>query len=220
MPVGSDAMIAPQTGACLRRGRSGARGRWVHFRANRFGALAALAMAVALSGCSSIDFDAGQWFAKPLDLFGRAGGYTFSELRETRQQRPITPNDLVQENGACPASPAAQTQTASNNAAVPNGAGGTPAVQSDADPLLGGGVALGMTECDVVRRAGQPAAVQLGRNPNGDRTAVLTFQSGPRPGIYRFEAGRLMELDSTEAPPAPAKTAKKKPTNQKAGQQQ
>ena len=43
-----------------------------------------------------------------------------------------------------------------------------------------------MSECDVVARLGQPTAVNLGRNANGLRSAVLTFQAGPRPGIYRF----------------------------------
>ena len=33
---------------------------------------------------------------------------------------------------------------------------------------------------DVVNRAGQPSSVQIGSLPNGDRTATLTFQSGPR----------------------------------------
>ena len=42
---------------------------------------------------------------------------------------------------------------------------------------MGGGIALGMSECDVVFRAGQPTAVQIGKNPNGDRTAVLTYSS-------------------------------------------
>jgi hypothetical protein len=75
--------------------------------------------------------------------------------------------------------------------------------------LLGGAVALGMSECDVVFRAGQPGAVQIGKNPNGDRTAVLTYQTGPRPGIYRFEHGALVEMDRA-AEPAPQQTVKKK----------
>ena len=61
--------------------------------------------------------------------------------------------------------------------------------------MLGGGIALGMSECDVVFRAGQPSSVQIGNAPNGDRTAVLTYQSGPRPGIYHFLRGGLTEMD-------------------------
>jgi hypothetical protein len=64
----------------------------------------------------------------------------------------------------------------------------------------------------VVYRAGAPSNVQLGDNPNGGRTLVLTYNSGPRPGIYRFEAGHLMTMDRVEEPPPPAPTvAKKKP---------
>ena len=49
--------------------------------------------------------DTGQaWFAKPFDISGRSAGYTFSELSETKKdQRPITPNDLVNAGGSCPA---------------------------------------------------------------------------------------------------------------------
>jgi hypothetical protein len=76
--------------------------------------------------------------------------------------------------------------------------------------LLGGGVALGMSECDVVSRAGAPSQVQIGKNPNGDRTAVLTFTAGPRPGIYHFERGGLMTMDRVATPAAPPQEAKKK----------
>ena len=170
------------------------------FRFKQFGVIAALA--AGLCGCSKSDLDYTQtWFAKPLDLTGRnAGGYSFSELAETKQrQRPITANDLVDNNGACPAPAAAP---ASASAAAP---AGTPGSGS----MLGGGIALGMSECDVVSRAGTPNQVELGKNPNGDRTAVLTVTGGPRPGIYRFERGALMTMDRVAAP-APPQEAKNK----------
>jgi hypothetical protein len=72
-----------------------------------------------------------------------------------------------------------------------------------------------MSECDVVYRAGPPSAVQIGSLPNGDRTAVLTFQGGPRPGIYRFVRGALTEMDAVAPPPAPPPVAKKKPATTK-----
>jgi hypothetical protein len=84
-----------------------------------------------------------------------------------------------------------------------------PAVDTSA--LLGGGVALGMSECDVVFRAGQPSAVQIGSMPNGDRTAVLTFDSGPRAGVYHFQRGALKEMDSPPMAAAPPQAVKKKP---------
>jgi hypothetical protein len=177
-------------------------GPWVKLRSNRSGVIAALALAVALSGCGNVDFDPNQrWFSKPLDVAGRnAGGYTFSELAESKQrQRPITAADLVDNNGACaPQAPPA-----------PGSQAATPPAAPDTSSLLGGGVALGMSECDVVFRVGQPTTVQLGKNPNGDRTAVLTFQAGPRPGIYHFERGALMEMDSVQVSAAPPQPTKK-----------
>ena len=183
------------------------------------GGLAALAVAVTLSGCANLDLDAsGTWFQKPLDMVGRESGYTYSELQESNKLRPITPNELVDTNGACPPPPASaqplppQPQPVAAN---PNGAPMAAPVEPAPSSLLGGGIALGMSECSVVYRAGQPTAVQLGKNPNGDRTAQLTFAGGPHPGIYRFERGRLMEMDSVEVPtppaPEPKKVAKKKP---------
>jgi len=178
----------------------------VRLRANYCGVLAALATAAALGGCADVDWSSQQaWFAKPLDVSGRTGGYTFSELQETRQrQRPITANDLVNGNGSCPppvappAAPPAPGQAAAPPAPV------------DTTALLGGGIALGMSECDVVFRAGQPSAVQIGKLPNGDRSAVLTFDSGPRAGIYRFDRGALKEMDGLPVAAAPPQIAKKK----------
>ena len=167
----------------------------------------ALTMAVALGGCANVDLETSQsWFAKPLDVAGRnAGGYTFSELADTRQhQRPITARDLVDGNGACPPPAAPQTPTAP----------GSPAPAAPAAPgttsSLGGGIALGMSECDVVFRAGQPNKVEFGKNPNGDRTAVLTYNTGARPGIYHFERGALMQMDSVQVSAPPPQPAKKK----------
>lgn len=174
---------------------------------NRSGALAALAIGATLCGCANSDYDAtGSWFSKPLDLFGRRGGYTYSQLGYARHDRPFTANDLVDANGACPiraVSAAPPPQTAQDN----TGASGP--VSPDTASLLSGGIAIGMSECDVVARLGQPTAVNLGRNPNGDRSAVLTFKSGPRPGVYRFEGGRLTEMDRVEQPPPPPEPAKK-----------
>lgn len=180
----------------------------VQLRSNSCGVLAALATALALAGCADVDWSSPQaWFAKPLDLNGRNAGYTFSELQETKQQqRPITANDLVNSNGSCPppAVAPAPRSPAPGQAAAP----ATPA--ADAAALLGAGVALGMSECDVVFRAGQPSSVQIGSLPNGDRTAVLTFDSGPRAGIYHFQRGALREMDSVPMAAALPQTVKKK----------
>lgn len=164
-------------------------------------------MALALSGCADVDWESQQaWFAKPIDFAGRKGGYTFSELQETKkQQRPITANDLVNSNGACPPPVAPQPPPPAPGQAA------APVAPVDTAALLGGGIALGMSECDVVFRAGQPSAVQIGSLPNGDRSAMLTFDTGPRAGIYHFERGALKEMDSLPVAAAPPpQTVKKK----------
>ena len=67
------------------------------------------------------------------------------------------------------------------------------------------GIALQMTECDVVRRAGPPSEVQIGANERGDRTVTMTYAAADRP-IYRFTGGRLSLIDrGAEPPPEPAK---------------
>jgi hypothetical protein len=182
----------------------------VQLRSSHFVALAALISALTLFGCANPEvFDSNEhWFSRSFDWTGRNGGYGYSELREANEaKRPVTANDLVNANGAC-APPAV--------APLPGAAqpGGAMSPLSATPSLLGEGVALGMTECEVVYRAGAPSSVQLGRNANGDRTAVLTFDGGPRAGIYRFESGRLTDMDRTQAAesaPAPkTKVVKKK----------
>lgn len=178
-------------------------------------AFAALMLTVALSGCANPDvFDSNErWFSRSFDISGRNGGYTFSELKDSARNRVAGANDLVSPTGACPppALAAAPAPAAAGPGVIPNGA---PA-DAGASSLLGAPVALGMTECEVVDRAGTPSAVQIGTNPNGDRTALVTFDSGPRPGIYHFERGRLMDMDRVAVAAPPPKAMKKRPRTAK-----
>lgn len=175
---------------------------------NRSGAFAALMLAVSLCGCANPEvFDNNErWFSRPFDWAGQKGGYSFSELKDSNDsRRPVTANDLVTANGACPPAPVPATPAPSPVAGQP----GAPPADAAAASLLGGAVALGMTECEVVYRAGAPSSVQIGDNPNGGRTAVLTFASGPRPGIYHFAGGRLTDMDRVDVPAAEPKVAKR-----------
>jgi hypothetical protein len=103
-------------------------------------------------------------------------------------------------------------------AQTPGAADAAPGAPATA-ALVPGGVALQMTECDVVRRAGTPEKVDLGADERGDRAVVLTYTRGPLPGVYRFSAGRLFAIErAPEAPPTgkpqkPATTAKKPPAS-------
>jgi hypothetical protein len=163
----------------------------------------AIAAIVAIAGFSLIGCDdSTKWFDKPLNPFKAPSGYNYSSLGDTRVDRPITANDLMDANGACPNYAAPASPTPAEGASA-----------QDSAALFGGGVALGMPECEVVSRLGQATSVNFTAAPNGSRSVMLTYQAGPRPGIYRFEGGRLAEMDRDEGLPAPAaeKKAKKKP---------
>lgn len=104
----------------------------VQVRSHRSGVLVTLMMLVmaslALGACSDMDGSAG-WFSRRFDIAGRSAGYSFSELSETKnREKPITPNDLVNANGSCPA-PAAAAPPAppppATAAATPPGAPGS-----------------------------------------------------------------------------------------------
>jgi len=166
------------------------------------------ALAIALSLCGCVDDTAG-WFSKPLNVYNNNRGYSYSSLGESKLDRSITANDLVDANGACPGYVALASPPP---AASGPDAGAAPPDQGSA---FGGAIALGMSECEVVSRLGRATAVNVGQNPNGSRNSALTFTGGPRPGLYRFEGGRLSEMDRVEQQQSPQpenkKPAKKKP---------
>jgi hypothetical protein len=58
------------------------------------------------------------------------------------------------------------------------------------------GIALGMSECQVARRAGSPSHVEIGVGTKGERKVVLTYLTGAWPGIYTFRSGRLNTVDA------------------------
>lgn len=109
--------------------------------------------------------------------------------------RPVTQADLVGPQGQCA------------DAGPDPGAAGEDG-QPNAAPVVQGGIALQMTECEVVQRAGGPDGIQFGSNP-GERSVVLTYTHGSRPGIYRFAGGRLYSIEGVTESPAPAKPQKK-----------
>jgi hypothetical protein len=116
---------------------------------------------------------------------------------------PVAAADLVDANGSC--------------------AGAAPPVTASGEgvPMIPAAIALEMSECDVVKRAGAAEKVELGTNDRRERTAALTYINGQRPGIYHFTAGRLTSMERAPEPvAAPAKPAKKpvKPVKRAAGQ--
>ncbi|HEX7919476.1 MAG TPA: hypothetical protein VF583_00865 [Bradyrhizobium sp.] len=165
--------------------------------------LALLVLAPGLAGCSS----ASDIFSRDADWFSRPGRVFIRNISiespPLTPDKPVTNDDLVSADGSCPgmAPPAGATDA---NAQAP----GAPPPQP-----TGGSVALGHTECDVVRGIGAPDSVNLSSGPGGERVAVVTWSRGARAGIYTFSAGRLtsVERGPDAAPePKPAKPKKKK----------
>lgn len=192
--------------------------------------LAALAAAVA--GCSNATevFKSDRWFAEPLTFGSRAdgSGAVTNKNFDLGPRGPVAAEDLVGPDGRCsaavvaeapqaaprpPAEPAVGS-VAGDLAGAPMPAGAPAAADIDPGaPQVVGGIALAMSECDVVRRAGTPANVNIGGGDNNERRVVLTYLSGPWPGIYTFASGRLNEISAAPVQPKPAAkpVAKKKP---------
>ncbi len=199
------------------------------------------AAALALGACKNSaqifqDNNEGGWFSKPLDVFAKPSwaSATVDDRNSLGPSGPAAPEELVGADGSCGVSPgeAAQASAAAPaDSAVGTVAGdlggmpaATPASATPGDavpsgPTVMGGVALGMTECDVVRRAGMPGNVNISAGDRGERRVVLTYLTGPWPGIYTFDAGRLKVVDRAPEPPKPAKPVKtrkaKKPAKPK-----
>jgi hypothetical protein len=120
-----------------------------------------------------------------LPKLGHFESLSLGNAPPTAELRPVTAADFIDPQGQCA------------------GAG------QDAAPR--GGIALEMTECEVVSRAGAPENIELGTTDRGERSVTLTYTGGPRPGIYRFAGGRLYAIDRAQEPPPEPPKAKKPP---------
>jgi hypothetical protein len=185
------------------------------------------------------DNNEGGWFSKPIDVFTRPSWASASSDDKNIRlgaSGPVAAEDMVGADGRCgvpvaeaaPPAPAAIEATPPADRPVGSMAGdlasapmpaATPASvnpnaalpdQPPGAPQIVGGVALGMSECDVVRRAGLPGNVNIGAGDKGDRKVVLTYLSGTWPGIYTFSDGRLKEVNRAPAPPPSARPPAKK----------
>ena len=163
--------------------------------------VALAAVAPLLAGCSgATDMLASakdaEWFNKPSRLFIKNISIESPPLTP---DKPVGAEDLVSADGGCPgmAPPGPADANASTTAPAP----------------MGGTVALGHTECDVVRGIGAPSNVNLSSDAAGRRVAVVTWNTGPRAGIYTFTSGRLSAIEGNPEPqvaPKPVKPKAKK----------
>ena len=135
------------------------------------------------------------------------GTLTATKDSELGTNQAVAPEDFVDASGRCGAIMAEAPASAAAGDPVT-----TPAVATDAPQPVLGGIALGMTECQVAQRAGTPAKADLTADESGERKVVLSYPSGNWPGIYTFVAGRLKEVQRVVEPPPPPKPVKKKKT--------
>jgi hypothetical protein len=181
-------------------------------------------------------------FFKPVDVFSKPDWAKPNTARVSLgPQGPVGAEDLVGADGQCAPPPAATAQAAepppAQTAAPADGdrevgsvagdlAGAAPArTAAGADsslrkleptmPQVAGGIALNMTECQTVQRAGVPTNVAISAGDKGERRAVLTFLSGPWPGIYTFADGRLKVIDRAPEQPKPTSAPAKKTPKKK-----
>ena len=186
------------------------------------------------------DQNEGGWFSKPIDIFQKPDWARPSTANvNLGPHGPVGAEDLVGADGRCAPPPAAAQASekpesaqappapadrevgsvagdladAPMPAAAPASATPEPALQTG--PQVAGGIALGMTECQAVQRAGTPSNVAISAGEKGERKTVLTFLSGPWPGIYTFADGRLKVIERAPEQPKPANTPAKKPPKKK-----
>lgn len=167
--------------------------------------------------------EGGGWFSKPVDVFAKPDWARPNTGRvNLGPQGPVGPEDLVSADGQC-ASPSVATPQAAESPSTQTAASDEIQKLEPTMPQVAGGIALGMTECQTVQRAGIPSNVAISAGDKGERRAVLTFLSGPWPGIYTFADGRLKVIDRAPEQPKPAapdkKTPKKKSTAPKTANQ-
>jgi hypothetical protein len=130
------------------------------------------------------------------------------------RHRVVTANDLIDANGHCagetaPAAPQALNFTAGPQSG-PTTPNGQPPAATGTAPAVRTGIGLGMTECEVVRTLGHTDRIEISTNERGQRSVTLTYLTGARPGIYRFESGQLDSLERVDEAPAAPKPAKSK----------
>jgi hypothetical protein len=134
-----------------------------------------------------------EWFNKPSRIFIKNISIESPPLTP---DKPVGAEDLVSADGACPGMAPPPGPADANASAAPAPVGGT--------------VALGHTECDVVRGIGAPSTVNLASDAAGRRVATVTWTTGPRAGIYTFTSGRLSAIEGTPEPPPAPKPVKPK----------
>src|SRR5882762_7328327 len=136
-----------------------------------------LLLAPAIAGCSSAsNMFSSDLLSKDAEWFSRSGRLFIKnvsiETPPLSPNKPVTAEDLVNADGLCPGMAPSGGPADAN--ALTDGTAGAPA------PTTNGPVALGHTECDVVRGIGAPDNVNLSNKGRGDRVAGVNYARGQR----------------------------------------
>jgi hypothetical protein len=175
---------------CFQRG-------WIRGSAVRFSATLSLLSVLALGGCAIPDSES---FRAP-DTASLFTGRSVTNYKD-KVLPPVAAEDMVDAGGRCAGAMvpvAASGQPGQRNVSLPEAG----------VPMIPSAIALEMSECDVVKRAGFPERVEIGTNEAGERNVTLTYINGQRPGVYTFRAGRLAAMERAPEPATPPKPAKK-----------
>jgi hypothetical protein len=200
-----------------------------HSATSKFTLVCAVLLAAAVGGCENKaqilqDHNEGGFFSKPVDIFKKPDwARPSTNTASLGPSGPVGAEELVSADGQCaPAAPEAQAAAPAQPTPQPTAAAGGAGtgfegglqpgggVGAGAPPAVTGGIALGMTECEAVRRAGHPSNVAISMGDGGARKVVLTYLEGPWPGIYTFSSGRLKVVDAAPQPERPKAKPKKK----------
>src|ERR1700729_2276811 len=130
--------------------------------AHRKPLLALLLLAPLVGGCAGAsDMFSSDLLSKDAEWFSRTGRLTVRNVPikppPLTPNKPVTADDLVSTEGYC----SGMAPPAGSNALTEGAAGAPP------QPSTSGTVALGHTECDVVRGIGSPGNVSLSNNGRG-----------------------------------------------------
>lgn|GEM_PF-546603 len=215
----------------------------INIRVPRIAAALAVTLGLTLGGCST---DLSTFSVSDLSPFKSgdplaSADYNYFYKRDQSATTFVSSADLVGPDGRCAFGPAPalspgvpepvaaapvadprSNQALYFTAGPETGRTGSGAQASVPREVRSGprGVAVGMTECQVVQVAGYTDRVEIGANERGQRSVTLAYMTGERPGIYRFLAGRLVSMERVAEPPQPkkpvkaTKTAKAKKTSQ------
>jgi hypothetical protein len=168
--------------------------------------LAASGLVLSLGACSS---DSIPSMPVPKFELGLADPRLNNPAKEAPKQRVVTAADLIGANGYCAGEAAPQALNFTAGPQAGPTAGAPPPAATGPAPAHTG-VALGMTECEVVRALGHTDRIEVSTDERGQRSVTLTYAQGERAGVYHFAGGLLVSLERSGEPPAPAKPAKPK----------